>query len=168
MPVTIRHARIDDLPSILSIYNDAILNTTATFDLEAQTLAEREIWFRQFGDRYPLLIAESDGHVAGYCGLTSFRSKPAYARTAEISIYIDREFRGQRIGTALLDRMLPMAAELGFHVIIAGITGGNVSSVRLHEKFGFEFIGAFREVGYKFDAWQDVWFYQKILHQPSK
>lgn len=163
MTTLIRYARIDDLPSILSIYNEAIRSTTATFDLVDQSFEERQVWFQQFGERYPLLVAECGGEIAGYSCLTPFRSKPAYNRTAEVSVYLDARYRGQGIGKALLRELLKAAAERGFHVLIAAITGGNDTSVRLHTGFGFEQIGVFREVGYKFGQWQDVWFYQLTL-----
>lgn len=159
----IRHATEQDLPSILAIYNDAVLHLTATFDLSTQTLEERLVWFQQFGERYPLLVAEQDGEVAGYSCLTLFRTKPAYSRTAELSIYLDKRFHGQGIGSALMAELLQLAEERNFHVILSAITGGNETSVNLHRKFGFEFVGNFKEVGYKFDAWQDVWFYQKTM-----
>lgn len=159
----IRDGRLEDVPALADIYNDAVLRTTATFDLDRQTVSEREVWFRQFGDTYPILVAEKEGRIVGYCCLTMFRSKPAYAKTAEISVYLDRAFHGQRIGSQLMERILQIARERGFHAIVAGITGGNEASVRLHRKFGFEFVGCFREVGYKFGAWQDVHFYQLVL-----
>lgn len=163
MSITIRYAVREDLPILLDIYNHAIMHTAATFDLAAQSIDEREGWFSQFGERYPLIVAEREGCVAGYCCLTAFRSKPAYSRTAELSIYLDRDCRGSGIGTALMERIIGIARERRFHVIIAAITGGNETSVRLHHKFGFVPIGVFKEVGFKFDAWQDVHFFQLTL-----
>lgn len=165
MQPLIRHAVRDDIPKLLDIYNEAILHSVATFDMAKQTLAEREQWFSQFGERYPIIVADREGEAAGYCCLTSFRAKPAYSRTAEISIYLDKRFRGMGIGTQLLARMIELAKERNFHVIIAAITGGNETSIRLHRRFGFVPAGVFREVGYKFDAWQDVHFLQLILEE---
>ncbi|WP_127584374.1 GNAT family N-acetyltransferase [Paenibacillus koleovorans] len=160
MQTVIRYATEEDLPALLDIYNYAVIHLPATFDLEPQTLEQRVVWFRQFGERYPLLAAECDGTVVGYCGLTSFRAKPAYDRTAELSVYIDERYHGKGIATRLLQAIIDEARQRQFHVIVACITGGNEASVKLHEKFGFEFAGTFKKVGYKFDAWQDVWFYQ--------
>ena len=161
--LTIREANIDDLPEMLAIYNDAILHLTATFDLEEQTIEEREKWFNAHGGRNPLIVAEVDGHVAGYASLSPFRDKEAYKDTTEISIYISKDFRGLGLGRQLMEEILNLAARLNYHVIIAGITSGNDGSVRLHEKYGFEFIGRFKEVGNKFGEWQSVDFYQLIL-----
>ncbi|GAA3407140.1 N-acetyltransferase family protein [Paenibacillus hodogayensis] len=165
MTMTIRAAERDDLPRLLDIYNEAILHSAATFDLVPQSLDEREPWFRQFGERYPIIVAvQEDGSIAGYCCLTPFRAKAAYDRTAELSVYLDKSCRGQGIGTALLRHIIDIARQRRFHVIIAAITGGNETSIALHRKFGFEPAGIFREVGFKFDAWQDVHFLQLLLH----
>ncbi|SDN12540.1 phosphinothricin acetyltransferase [Fictibacillus solisalsi] len=162
--VHIRDALLRDLPALLDIYNEAIRTLTATFDLEEQTLEQRKKWFEKYGGAFPLIVAKVDGKVAGYGSLSSFRDKEAYARTTEVSLYISSEFRGQGIGKELMKEILQRARNLGYHTVIGGITGGNESSVHLHKKFGFEFVGCLKEVGYKFDQWQDVHFYQLILN----
>ncbi|SEN71922.1 GNAT family N-acetyltransferase [Lihuaxuella thermophila] len=166
--VTVREAQLEDLPAILRIYNHAVLTSTATFDLEEQTLEQRKTWFSHYGGKYPLIVAEENGQVTGYCCLSPFRSKPAYEKTAEVSIYIDPDHFGKGIGTILMTEILKRAGELDYHVIIAGITGGNEASVRLHRKFGFQLAGIFKEVGFKFGEWQDVHFYQLILREPGQ
>lgn len=161
--LSIREASIEDVPAMLAIYNEAVLNQTSTFDLVEQTIEQRQKWFLKYGGRFPLIVAEMNGQVVGYCSLSPFRDKEAYERTVEISVYIDKEQRGNGIGRALMTEIIKLAKEIGHHTIIAGITAGNDVSVKIHEKFGFEYIGCFKEVGYKFDKWQDVLFYQKML-----
>ncbi|WML50074.1 N-acetyltransferase family protein [Neobacillus sp. PS3-34] len=161
--IHIRDAVIDDLPAMLAIYNYAIRNLNATFDLEEQTLEQRQAWFSKYGTTYPLIVAESEGEVAGYCSLSPFREKEAYAKTTELSVYISEKHQGKGLGKALIQEIINRAHQLDFHTIIAGITTGNEGSVKLHEKFNFEFIGRFKEVGYKFEQWQDVDFYQLLL-----
>lgn len=163
--VRIRDAVIDDLPAILAIYNHAIHHTVATFDLEAQSLEQREVWFHKHGENYPLLVAESQGTILGYSCLSSFREKPAYAQTTELSVYVSQEKRSKGVGTALLAVLLQRARQLGYHTVVSGIVGGNEASIALHQKFGFTFIGSFREVGFKFGEWQDVHFYQLMLEK---
>ncbi|MBD2862603.1 GNAT family N-acetyltransferase [Paenibacillus oceani] len=165
MILRIRPAVRQDLPKLLDIYNDAVIHSAATFDLTPQTLQERERWFAQFNERFPIIVAENESGVAGYCCLTPYRPKPAYQLTAELSIYLDTDCRGGGIGSVLLQHMIDMARDLGFHVLISGITGGNEASVRLHRKFGFTEAGVLREVGCKFNAWQDVYLYQLILER---
>lgn len=163
----IRDAVLSDLPSMLAIYNDAVRNLTATFDLEEQNLDERKKWFAKHGDKYPLIVAELDGCVVGYCCLSPFRDKPAYTRSTELSVYISSNYRGHGIGSSLLAEILRRATALGYHTVIGGITGGNAVSVKLHEKFGFKCIGCFKEVGFKFGAWQDVHFYQLMIDEQA-
>ncbi|MFD2445269.1 GNAT family N-acetyltransferase [Bacillus sp. CGMCC 1.16607] len=162
--VDIREATILDLPAMLDIYNYAIRHLTATFDIEVQTLDKRKIWFDSHDEKYPLIVAERNGEVVGYCCLSSFRAKPAYSKTTEISIYISQTQQGYGIGSALMKEIIRRAIDLGYHTIIAGITGGNEGSVKLHKKFGFEFVGCFKEVGFKFGEWQDVDFYQLMIN----
>jgi L-amino acid N-acyltransferase len=161
--LSIREATINDLPAMLSIYNEAVRNQTSTFDLVEHTLEERKVWFSKYGGKYPLLVAGFSGEVVGYTSLSSFRDKEAYEKTVEISVYIDESQRGKGIGKALMVEIIERAKQLNYHTIIAGITAGNEVSVKIHEKFGFHYIGCFKEVGYKFDQWQDVLFYQKML-----
>jgi phosphinothricin acetyltransferase len=110
-----------------------------------------------------LIVAEADGRVAGYASLSVFRTKPAYAGTAESSVYVDRCCQRRGIGKALMEDLLKLAGDLGYHAVVTGITGGNEASVRLHLELGFTYVGRFREVGRKFGQWQDVDFYQLIL-----
>ncbi|WP_369899839.1 N-acetyltransferase family protein [Bacillus manliponensis] len=159
----IRQANKKDVRAILEIYNDAIRHTTATFDLQDKTMMEMELWFTKYEQDYPLIVAEEDGVILGYCSLSPFREKEAYKRTVEISIYIGTGSRGKGVANRLMERILQIAKERGDHTIIAGITRGNDISVKLHEKFGFTYIGCFREVGYKFEQWQDVLFYQYMV-----
>jgi L-amino acid N-acyltransferase len=159
----VRVATYDDLPRLLDIYNNAVITSTSTFDLRAQTLTERQTWFAKFDKRHPLLVAEHHQKVVGYSCLSSFRDKPAYAATCESSVYVDAIYRGQGIATHLMKHVLEEAGALEYHCVIAGIVRGNEASARLHRRLGFEYIGCFREVGFKFGEWQDVDFYQCVL-----
>jgi L-amino acid N-acyltransferase len=160
----IRKANLADLPAMLDIYNGAILNLTATFDLVEQTIEQREQWFHKFGEQHPLIVAEVNGEIAGYCGISPYNAKEAYAKTVEISIYLSDKHRGKGIGNALMKDIIDRSRELGFHTIIAGITEGNDASIRLHEKYGFEFAGKLKEVGFKFGEWQNVLYLQLLLN----
>jgi L-amino acid N-acyltransferase YncA len=159
----IRTATEDDLPAILDIYNDAILNTIATFDTEPQSLEEKREWLHESAHPYVVLVAELDGQVVGWASLRRFRQKAAYSCTAENSVYVRTDCRAEGIGTALMQRLVELGAENGFHTIIAGIAGDNPASVRLHKRFGFELVGVEHEVGYKFERWIDVTWMQKML-----
>ncbi|PLT33431.1 GNAT family N-acetyltransferase [Bacillus sp. V5-8f] len=159
----IREAVIEDLPAMLEIYNYAIHNLTATFDLDEQSLEQRKAWFEKYGGNYPLIVAEIDGEVAGYCSISPYNPKAAYAGTVELSVYLTEKHQGKGAGTALVTEILRRARELKYHTVISLITVGNETSIKLHEKFGFQFAGCIKEVGFKFGEWQDVVYYQLML-----
>ncbi|NEQ45346.1 MAG: N-acetyltransferase [Leptolyngbya sp. SIOISBB] len=160
----IRPAIAADLPSILDIYNDAILNTTAVYDYVPHTLAMRESWFaakQQAG--FPVLVAEAQSQVVGFGALGAFRAWEAYRYTAENSLYVAPQCRGQGFGKQLLAQLLQAAADMQLHAIVAGIDADNSVSLKLHEQFGFQEVAHFPQVGYKFDRWLDLKFMQCLL-----
>ena len=163
----IRPAKIDDLPAITEIYNQAILNTVATFDTEPKTPEEQHIWFDEHGDRYPILVAEIDGIPVGWASLSEWSDRRAYSDTAEISVYIGEGFRGKGIGRALSQAIIQAGREAGLHTLIARIAEGNASSIHIAESQGFEHIGIMREVGRKFGRLIDVYLMQKLLDKPA-
>jgi L-amino acid N-acyltransferase len=161
--ILVREARQSDLPALLEIYNDTVLTSPATFDLEPQTLGQRREWFSEHGGEFPLVVAEREGRVLGYASLSQFRDKPGYSKSAEDSVYVDKDFQRKGVGKALMKAILERAVALGYHTVIAAIVPPNEASVRLHEGFGFVYVGNFKEVGFKFSRWQDVAFYQLFL-----
>ncbi|RYM06879.1 N-acetyltransferase family protein [Sporolactobacillus sp. THM7-7] len=163
----IRDAHINDLPEMTEIYNDAVRNLAASFDIEEQTLEERREWFLGHGNRYPIIVAEEQERVLGYCSLSKYRKKPAYIHSAELSIYISKDYRGKGVGSRLMKEMIERTQSLGYHTLVSGITDGNAGSIALHQKFGFSYVGCFREVGFKFNQWHDVHFYQRLLENVS-
>lgn len=160
----IRPAIAADLPSILDIYNEAILNTTAVYDYVPHTLAMREAWFaakQQAG--FPVIVAEAQSQVVGFGALGAFRAWEAYRYTAENSLYVAPQWRGQGWGKQLLAQLVQTAAESHLHAIVAGIDADNIASLRLHEQLGFQEVAHFPQVGYKFDRWLDLKFMQCLL-----
>ncbi len=160
---TIRRAELWDLESITAIYNDAVLKTVATFDTKPKTPDEQASWFEQHGPRHPILVAESRGAVVGWISLSEWSDRSAYCDTAEVSLYVAEERRGKGIGRKLLEAALDEGREVGLHTIVSRIAGGNETSVRLHESFGFRHIGIMKEVGRKFGKLIDVYLMQKIF-----
>jgi len=162
--VQTREATIEDLPSILEIYNDAILNTTAVYDYKPHTLEMRKQWFdakQQQG--FPVFVAEEDGVVVGFSSIGPFRAWEAYKYSVENSIYVKEGCRGKGIGKLLLKPLIEAARQLNLHTIIAGIDATNEVSIKLHAQFGFEEVAYFKQVGYKFDRWLDLKFMQLIV-----
>lgn len=161
--VTIRRARLADAAAIASIYNEAIATTTATFDLEPKSVADREDWLREHDDRHPVLVADVDGQIAGWASLTKYSDRAAYDETAETSFYVASSFRGHGIGRALKTAIIDEARRLGYHSLIARVTAESHASVHLNVEAGFRLVGTLREVGRKFGRLLDVHIMQKML-----
>src|SRR5208283_5234852 len=139
--VKLRDTLENDLPAILEIYNDAILNLTATFDLEPQSIEERRTWFQHHGGKYPLVSAVINGRVMGYCSISPFSQKRGYSPTVELSVYVHKDFRRKGIGKLLMIETISRARQLRYHAIMSLIAGNNEASVELHKKLGFELVG---------------------------
>lgn len=160
----VRAATEADVPAILDIYNYEVLHGTATFDIEPKTLEDRLLWFRETQHPPHCVVVADDGNaVVGWGCLHPFHTRAAYRFTAEDSVYIHQDRRGEGIGKLLLAHLVEQARLAEFHTIMAGMSEGNEASVRLHQRFGFDLVGRQREVGYKFERWLDVTWMQKML-----
>ncbi len=157
-----RRATLDDLGAITDIYNEAIVTTVATFDTETKSLEEQKAWFAHHGEKHPVLVAEEDGVITGWASLSAYSDRCAYAETAEISLYIRKEFRGKGIGKKLTQRIIEEGKAAGLHSLLARIAAENEVSIRLAKAAGFERVGVMREVGCKFGRRLDVEILQYI------
>ena len=163
----IREAKIKDLPQILTIYNDAIVHTTAVYTYEPETLVMREQWFNQkVKDGYPVIVHERNQTVVGFATFGPFRNWPAYKYSIEHSVYTNPQYRKQGIASSLMQELFSIANQREYKTIIAGIDASNVPSIALHQKFGFTYAGTIKNAGYKFDRWLDLSFYQLELEGP--
>jgi phosphinothricin acetyltransferase len=111
----------------------------------------------------PWLVAEEDGTVVGYAYATKWRTRPAYRQSVEVTVYVASDRRRRGIGSVLYDSLLDELRDHGIHAAIGGIALPNPASVALQEKFGFEKVAHFAEVGFKFGKWIDVGYWQRIL-----
>ncbi len=164
MDVTIRPATEADLPAILDILNDAILNTTAVWSHHAVDLPSRRNWLHDRQSKgYPVLVAEIDSTLVGFASFGDFRPWDGYAHTVEHTIYVHRHHHGKGFGKQLMPPLIDAARACGKHVMVCGIEAGNRASIRFHHGFGFVETGRLKEVGWKFDRWLDLVFMQKML-----
>lgn len=162
--ITIRHATENDLPEILAIYNEVIMNTTAVYDYEPHTLEMRQQWFRTKQEQgFPIFVATENEKIVGLSSIGPFRAWAAYKFSVENSVYVASNSRGKGIGKLLLPPLIRAAQNLGLHTIIAGIDATNEASIKLHRHFGFEEVAHFKEVGFKFNRWLDLKFFQLII-----
>ena len=159
----VRAAGGADLATINEIYNDAVLNTTSTFDVEARGIEEARAWLQAHGPTYPVFVAERDGRVAGWSSLSPFAPRPAYRYTVEDSVYVHRDHRGEGIGGVLLAALLTAAAALGYRAVVARIADHNEASLRLHRRAGFTVVGTLTAIGWKFGRWIDVDLLELVL-----
>jgi len=162
----IRLARASDAEAIRAIYNVEVLGSTATFDLRPRTPEEQQEWMVEHRGPHPAIVAvrgDDDGAICGFGSLSPFRERPAYATTVENSVYVDAASRGAGVGRALLEELLVLAGQHGFHTVIARIGGGNEASIALHLACGFTMVGVEQEVGRKFNRWLDVSVLQRLL-----
>jgi phosphinothricin acetyltransferase len=164
--LTIRSIATHDLESIAAIYNHYIRHTAISFE-------EVEVTIEQLAQRVdavtssslPWLVAELAGRVVGYAYAGKFHQRSAYRFTVEATVYLAHDMPGNGIGTQLYSELLAILRRQDIHSIIGIIALPNPPSVALHEKFGFMKIGHFPEVGFKFNTWQDVGYWQLILEQ---
>ena len=165
--LTIRAARIEDLPAITEIYNEAVVNTLSTFHLYPRSLDDQKKWFENHGEKYPLLIAEDERSTVAWASLSPYSEREGYQFTVADSIYVREGYRRKGIGYDLLSQIIGEAQTLRYHSIIAIIARVNVASIKLHEKLGFVCRGVLPEAGYKFGNWVDICLYQKMLSKCS-
>ena len=159
----IRPATPADAAATAAIYNDEVLHSTVTFDLVTRSDEEQAAWLDARSGALEVVVAEERGEIAGFASLSPYRDRPAYRTTVEDSIYVHRDHRGAGVGRALLTEIVDVAANRGFHSVMARIVGGHEASIRLHRSVGFEHVGVEREVGRKFGRWLDVVVMQTLL-----
>jgi L-amino acid N-acyltransferase YncA len=138
MNLTFRNATLDDLPTIVAIYNTTIASRVVTADLEPVSVESRHAWFDAHSpERRPLWMAEDDGKLVGWLSFSDFYGRPAYNATSEISIYLAEDARGNGYGKAMLAHALEVAPSLGIKSALGFIFGHNEPSLRLFRRFGF-------------------------------
>ena len=137
-PITHRTAGREDLPQIVAIYNATVASRMVTADTEPVSVESRISWFEEHlpGSR-PLWVVERDGGIAAWLSFSSFYGRPAYRRTAELSVYVHEDFRQRGLGRYLLTQALLEAPALEVDTLLGFIFGHNHPSLGLFEAFGF-------------------------------
>ena len=158
----IRPVSASDAAAIAGIYNYYVTNTTVTFEEEPVSPDEmaRRIG-TVTGQGQPWLVAEVDGQVAGYAYATKWHHRHGYRYSAEVTVYLGKEFGGRGLGTALYQELFPLLEASGIRSLVGVIALPNPASVALHEKFGMQKVGHLKNIGIKFGEWIDVGYWQK-------
>lgn len=160
----IRIAKEKDVPAILEIINYEILHSTVVYDYKERNLTQQMQWFhKKAKDKMPILVVENENKVVGFATFGIFRPWAAYQFSIEHSIYIHKNARGMGIGKKLMVALIHIAKKRKFHTMIAGVDATNKGSYHFHKKLGFQEIGQFKQIGYKFEKWLDLIFMQLFL-----
>lgn len=155
--MTVRPAAADDLPAIVAIYNHEVAHGVATFDTEPWTVEGQREWLAAHGtSEHPLLVADEEGRVDGWACLSAWSTRCAYARAAEVSLYVHPDHRGRGVGRALLAGLIARGRAAGLGVLLARIEVSGRASLALHRALGFHSIGTMRRVGEKLGRILDV------------
>jgi phosphinothricin acetyltransferase len=161
---TVRDATRQDLPEILTIYNEVIRNSTAVYSEIEFTKAQGDSWFdAKAAQGFPFIVAQTDMGIVGFGTFGEFRAWPCYRHTVEHSVHIRADRRGFGLGRTLVLELMARARAMQKHVMIAGIDADNAVSIGLHRHLGFTQVGHFHEVGFKFGRWLDLVFLELSL-----
>lgn len=161
---TIRPAVETDAEQLSALYNHYVLNSTITFEEQPVPPAEMASRIRNIQSAaLPWFVCLADDEVLGYAYAHKWRERAAYRHSTEITIYVHDGLNRGGIGTRLYEQLLPAVKACGVHAVIGGVALPNEASIRLHQKFGFEQVAHFKEVGFKFNRWIDVTYWQVIL-----
>ena len=161
--LTIRLATSEDVGAIVEIYNEAVLNTTSTFDSEPKSAEQQLEWLKAHDERHPVIVAVIEQQVVGWGAISKWSDRSAYNQTGETSSYVSEKFRGRGVGRALKRTLIKEAKRLGYHTLLARVAEGNEASMYLNESLDFELIGTMKQVGLKFDKRLDVHLMQLML-----
>ena len=160
----IRQAEPYDAPMVASIYNHYVNETVVTFDerpISTEEMARRIEEVRSAA--LPWLVAEHDSQVVGYAYASPWKRRAAYRFSVEITVYLDPNHVGRKLGTKLYSELFAILQNGNTHAVIGGIALPNDASVALHEKFGMHKVAVFEEVGFKFNRWIDVGYWERTL-----
>ena len=165
--IALRQAAIADAEAICLIYNQGIEDRIATLETERRTPEERCQWLAGRGTRHPVIVAEMQGRVVGWGSLNPFNPRPVYDAVADLSVYVERSWRGKGIGRRLLERLIALAPGLGYHKMVLAAFPFNEAGVALYKKLGFTPVGVYHEQGLLDGKWVDVLVMEKLLSPSS-
>ncbi|MGB8600744.1 MAG: N-acetyltransferase family protein [Rhizomicrobium sp.] len=163
--ITVRPAQIEDMASVQAIYAHYVLTGLATFEEAPPSVGEMlSRRAKTVAAGFPYLVAMRQGAVVGYCYASSYRPRPAYRFSVEDSVYVDKNYVGKKIGTALLKALLDRCMAGPWHQMLAVIgNSGNAGSIALHHRLGFKPVGTITAVGFKLGQWVDTVMMQRAL-----
>lgn len=159
----VRPATAADADAICRIYNQGIEDRVATLETERRTPQERRQWLAARSPRHPVIVAEAGGQVAGWASLNVFNAREAYRFVADISVYVDRDWRGKGVGSALMPRLVELGRDHGFHKLVLSAFPTNAGGMALYSKHGFLTVGIYKEQGLLDGRWVDTIIMERVL-----
>ncbi|MDA3809200.1 MAG: GNAT family N-acetyltransferase [Spirochaetaceae bacterium] len=159
----IRNVKMEDAADICDIYNYYVENTVITFEEELVTVDDMKNRITSIIGSLPWIVIEEDGKVLAYAYASPWRVRSAYRFSAELTVYVDKNFQGRKLGSRLYSDLISTMKDLGKHCLYGVVALPNEGSTILHEKLGFTKCGHFHQVGYKFNKWLDVGYWEKII-----
>jgi phosphinothricin acetyltransferase len=161
--VSVRAATAEDAAAICTIYNQGIEDRIATLETQLRTPEERRQWMAARTARHPVVVAVSGGQVVGWGSLNSFNPRPAYDHVVDLSVYVERAWRGRGVGRVLLTHLLDRARGLGYHKMVLATFPYNAAGLALYRRMGFSDVGVYREQGQLDGRWVDVLIMECLL-----
>ncbi|EOH91855.1 GNAT family N-acetyltransferase [Enterococcus pallens] len=166
--MNIRLAEAADASALLAIYAPYVTDTAITFEYEIPSIEEFTRRITATLKEYPYLVAESEqGELLGYAYAHAYKERAAYNWSVEVTVYLSEKAKGQGLGKKLYQALETELSKQNILILTACITGGNTHSIQFHEKLGYQQVGVFKQIGYKFEQWHDVYWLQKTIAQPT-
>ena len=160
----IRSVNKNDAAQLAKIYNYYIKNTIVTFEEhEIEVLEMVKRISENQASNLPWIVFEEDGNILGFAYSSNWKSRCSYRFSVEVTVYLDHECKGRGIGSQLYEELIKQIKELKYHALLGGISLPNEASIKLHEKFGFKKVAQFKEVGFKFNKFIDVGYWELVL-----
>lgn len=159
----IRAARIADARDIHAIYAPIVTATAISFEIEPPSVAQIEDRIRGTLTRFPYLVCVADERVLGFAYAGAHRERAAYRWSVDVTIYVGEAARRSSVGRSLYGSLIGILQRQRFHAAFAGITLPNEGSVSLHRSLGFQLLGTYEEVGFKFGQWHSVSWWRRGL-----
>ena len=160
----LRLAAASDAEAICRIYNQGIEDRIATLETEPRTPDERRQWLANRRPRHPVIVAENgSGDITAWASLNVFNAREAYRFVADISVYVERQWRGQGAGRVLLTRLIELGHEHGYHKLVLSAFPFNTGGMALYDKLGFRTVGVYKEQGQLDGAWVDTIIMERLL-----
>lgn len=168
--MSIRNVSVNDAERLLEIYSYYVENTAITFEYSVPSTEEFMGRIRHITEKYPYIVLEDEGRIMGYAYAGAFHERAAYSRSAEVTIYLDRDAHGRGYGKALYEKLEELLKDMGITNLYACI-GDPIeedetltrNSEHFHGHLGYTKVGTFHKCGYKFGRWYNMIWMEKMI-----